>query len=138
MSRPHPLRAVQFLGWNKTTGRKCIDLENYKTFKENSRPCYKKCKDFYQAHYFVNIEDKNSNQRDIIHSYEPIVLKLQSNSKPNIIIDHFLLNDISLTISKYRWTYWSVSWYFIGISLLYCMRIGKKYVSKIYIDQNKK
>ena len=91
MTRPHPLRTYQFLGWNKTTGRKCIDLENYKTFKENSRPCYKKCKeDCYQTHYFVNIEDKNLNKRDIIHSYDPIVLKLQSNSRPNIIIEHFL------------------------------------------------
>ena len=53
MSRPHLLRKYQFLGWNKTNSRKCHDLKTYKTFNENSRPCYIKCEeDCHQTLYF--------------------------------------------------------------------------------------
>ena len=91
MSRPTSLRRYQFLGWNKTNARKCENLATYKTFKETSRPCYNKCEeDCYQTHYFVDIENVGKDKPGILTSNNIIQTEIQPNSRPNILIEHFL------------------------------------------------
>ena len=86
--RRHSLRRDQLPSSNVYDNLACL---NY-TYEDYVKPCYIQCKeDCYQPHYFTNIKEQDkSNKNEFILSKNNIIfIEFRSNSRPDIIIEHF-------------------------------------------------
>ena len=81
-NRQHSLRRYQL----PSSLNNCYNLTNY---EDDVLQCYIKCKeDCYQAHYFVKVEIKQKPD-GISTVNDAFRIVLQSNSRPNKLIEHF-------------------------------------------------
>ena len=83
-NRQHSLRRYQL----PSSLNNCHNLTNY---DDDVLQCYIKCKEgCYQEYYFVNVEVKQKPDANIISTVnDAFRIVLQSNSRPNILIEHF-------------------------------------------------
>ena len=132
-NQAHSLRRNQLPRSNTRFTHLC---NNSKISKELSRSCKNYCKeDCYQAHYFVDISEKLQlyDEKYICSLNQLIFLNLLTNSRPNIIIQHF----VETTFISLICNFGGIVGMYLGISLysVSCdlWKITKKLFSKLIL-----